>query len=199
MKLLPTLLLALALPAAAAAVTLVPATTLSAPAQAANFTIDGGHSSVLFRIKHFGVSNFYGRFNSVKGEIAWDAKNVEKSSISIEIDAASVDSNSKDRDNHLRNADFLNAKEFPTLTFKSKSVKKNGEQLEVTGDFTMHGVTKSITTLVDFTGEGETVYGYRAGFETSFEIKRSDYGVSGLLEGLSDNVRITVALEGVKK
>lgn len=204
MKILPALILALTVPAVAlSAVSLQPSAQPFAPAaasavEAPKFKIDSGHSSVLFRVKHFGVSNFYGRFNKVSGEIAWDAKSPEASSITIEIDASSVDSNDKGRDDHLRNADFLNAKEFPTLGFKSKSVKKKGAQLEVSGDLTLHGVTKSVTTLVDITGEAETPFGYRAGFETSFDIKRSEYGVSGVPGGVGEDVRITVSLEAIK-
>lgn len=200
MKILSALLLALSVPALAiSAASFEPSSpVLTSAAQAPKFKIDSGHTSVLFRVKHFGVSNFYGRFNKVGGEVSWDAKNPEASSISIEIDAASVDSNDKGRDDHLRNADFLAAKEFPTITFKSKSVKKKGAQLEVNGELTLHGVTKSVTTLVDITGEGETTYGYRAGFETNFDIKRSEYGVAGVPGGVGEDVRITVALEAVK-
>lgn len=202
MKILPILVLSLSVPAVAlTAAALQPAAsaaTSTVAAEATKLKIDSGHSSVLFRVKHFGVSNFYGRFNKVSGEINWDAKNPEASSISIEIDAASVDSNDKGRDDHLRNTDFLSAKEFPTISFKSKSVKKKGAQLELTGDLTLHGVTKSVTTTVDLTGEGETPFGYRAGFETTFDIKRSEYGVSGVPGGVGEDVRITVSIEGVK-
>ncbi len=202
MKILPILVLSLSVPAVAlTAAALQPAASAASStvaAEATKFKIDSGHSSVLFRVKHFGVSNFYGRFNKVSGEITWDAKTPEASSISIEIDAASVDSNDKGRDDHLRNTDFLSAKEFPTISFKSKSVKKKGAQLELTGDLTLHGVTKSVTTTVDLTGEGETPFGYRAGFETTFDIKRSEYGVSGVPGGVGEDVRITVSIEGVK-
>ncbi len=205
MKILPILVLSLSVPAAALTAAafqpspaLVAPSTSSAPSEAVKFKIDGGHSSVLFRVKHFGVSNFYGRFNKVSGEITWDAASPEASSISIEIDAASVDSNDKGRDDHLRNTDFLSAKEFPTITFKSKSVKKVGEKLELTGDLTLHGVTKSVTTTVEVTGAAETPFGYRAGFEANFDVKRSEFGVSGVPGGVGEDVRITVALEAVK-
>jgi polyisoprenoid-binding protein YceI len=205
MKLLPTLALALTLPAATlAAASFVPANSapspaaaVSAPAQAPTYKIDAIHSSVLFRVKHFGVTNFYGRFNKVSGEITWDAKKPETGSISVEIDAASIDSNDKKRDEHLRNSDFLSAKEFPTIAFKSKSVKKKGEQLEVSGDLTLHGVTKPVTAFVDITGEAESPYGYRAGFEAVFDIKRADYGMEGV-DGIGDDVRIIVSLEAIK-
>ncbi len=201
MKLLPALALALTLPAATlAAASFAPtvsALATAAPAQAPTYKIDSVHSSVLFRVKHFGVTNFYGRFNKVSGEILWDAKKPETGSISVEIDAASIDSNDKKRDEHLRNSDFLSAKEFPTISFKSKSVKKKGEQLEVSGDLTLHGVTKSITTFVDNTGEADSPYGYRAGFEAIFDIKRSDYGMEGV-DGIGDEVRIIVSLESIK-
>lgn len=203
MKLLTTLALTLSLPIGAfAAVTLAPGSpaplVASTATEAATFDVDNGHSCVVFRIKHFGVTNFYGRFNKVGGKVMWDAAAPEKSSISIEIDAASVDTGDTKRDDHVRNPDFFSAKEFPTIKFVSKSVKVVGKQLEVTGDLTLRGVTKSVTAKVDLTGEGETRFGYRAGFEANFEIKRSEFGVSAYPDALSDDVRLTVSLETVK-
>jgi len=197
--LFPSFALVLALPFSGSFTRSASAPIATAPtAAAAALKIDGGHSNVLFRIQHFGVSNFYGRFNSVGGEVTWDSAKPEASSISIEIDAASIDTNDKKRDEHIRGVDFLSAKEFPTLTFKSKSVAKKGDKLEVVGDLTMHGVTKPVTALVTITGEGETMYGYRAGFETSFDIKRSEFGVSGVPGGVGEDIHVIVAIEAVK-
>jgi len=204
MKILPLLALTLCVPAVALTTRalepgVAPSAGLAAPrVEAAKFKIDNVHSSVLFRVKHFGVSNFYGRFNKLSGAITWDAAQPEASSIAIEVDAGSVDSGSADRDTHLRNSDFLSTKEFPTISFKSKTVKKSGDKLEVSGDLSLHGVTKSVKASVEFTGEGESPYGYRAGFEASFDIKRSDFGVAGYPDAIGDDVRLIVALEAVK-
>ncbi|MCC7014226.1 MAG: YceI family protein [Planctomycetes bacterium] len=168
------------------------------PATAAQFTVDSGHSSTNFRIKHV-VAPFWGRFNKVEGSVTWDAASADKCAVEISIDATSIDTNDGKRDDHLRGPDFFSAKEFPKLTFKSTKVAKKGDKLEVTGDFTMRGVTKSMTVPVEMTGEGESPFkDYRAGFEATFDIKRSDFGVKGYIPVISDEVRIIVALECVK-
>lgn len=174
--------------------------TVIAATEAASYSVDAGHSSANFRIKHV-VAPFWGRFNKLDGKVTWDAAAPEKCSVEISIDAGSVDTNDGKRDDHLRGPDFFSAKEFPTMTFKSTKVSKKAEgKLEVTGDFTMRGVTKSMTVPVEFTGEGESPFkDYRAGFEATFDIKRSDFGVKGYIPVISDETRIIVALECVKK
>lgn len=199
MKLLP--LLALAAVAPLYVLTSTPGTAATPPApELANYEVDGGHSSVVFRIQHF-VAPFWGRFNEVAGKLEYDAKAPEKSKVEISIDAASVDTADEKRDEHLRGPDFFSAKEFPAITFKSTSVKKKGDKLEVAGEMTMRGKSKAVTAEVTVVGEGDTLpqMGYRAGFEATFEIKRSDFGVSGYLPKIGDDVRIIVALECARK
>ena len=155
------------------------ATKEAAPATPpAEHSIDAGHSSVLFKTRHLGISNFYGRFNTVRGTIGYDPENPDASSVTIEIDAASVDSNSEGRDQHLRSADFFSAKEFPVIRFESTAVRATDDGLAVTGDLSFHGVTKSIEIPVTKVGEGEAMNAYRMGFDTSFEIDMRDYGVT---------------------
>ena len=110
---------------------------LASTAQADDYKVDDGHSSVLFSIQHLGAANVWGRFNAVDGDFTIDAKDPAKSSFNVTIDASSVDTNNEKRDKHLRNADFFNVEEFPKITFASKSVKKlDGDKWQVTGDLT---------------------------------------------------------------
>lgn len=167
---------------------------------AQKLSIDSGHSSVLFRVMHKNAAPFYGRFNKVSGSFTI-ADNPTESSFDVSIKADSVDTNNKKRDAHLKSPDFFNAREFPTLSFKSTSVKPGKEgRLNVTGDLTCHGVTKSITVDMEITGSTTSPGGdISKGVEAIFTIKRSEYGIEYGLGALGDEVRIIVALEGVKQ
>ena len=161
--------------------TLFSVTALTATAaQAATYDVDneGAHASVNFQIQHLGYSWLTGRFNDFDGSFEYDAAAPEKSSIEVVIDTTSLDSNHAERDKHLKSADFLDVKKYPTATFKSTGFKSTGEgKGEITGDFTLHGVTKSITFPVKRIGEGNDPWGgYRAGFTGSTTLKLKDYG-----------------------
>ena len=161
------------------------------------YKIDSVHSSAIFRIKHMNVSYFWGRFNDLSGRISWDPANPDAADFDVQIKTESIDSKDAKRDNHLKSPDFFNAKQYPTLTFKGKSVKKTADKMfDITGDLTIHGVTKSITAKLEHTGSAKGMQGAPLiGFEATFEIKRSDFGMK-LAEGaLGDEVRIIVALE----
>ncbi|MGH7242514.1 MAG: YceI family protein [Phycisphaerales bacterium] len=164
------------------------------------FKVDPVHTSAIFGVKHNGVSNFYSRFNKTEGTFNVDAADPSKSFIDISIATDSVDTANAGRDKHLKSGDFFSVAEFPTMTFKSKSFKKTGENTyDVTGDFTIRGKTKEITVPVTDTGHGKARNGEVAGFETKFNIKRSDYGVSFMVgPGLSDDVSILFSSEGGK-
>lgn len=170
-------------------------------AETQNYAIDNSHSTVLFRIKHLGVSYCYGRFNEIEGKLAFNDGDDAANALEIKIKAASIDSNDKKRDDHLRGPDFFNVKQFPEMTFKSRGFKKAGTgKYKVVGDLTLHGVTKSISVDLDHVGAGKDPWGgERTGFEGSFEIKRSEYGINYMPGGLGEDVRITVSLEGLKK
>lgn len=176
---------------------------LSTPALAAptTYKIDNGHTAALFAVKHLGISHTHGRFNTVAGQFTLDDADPTKSSVSVEIDANSIDSNEKKRDDHLRGPDFFNVKQFPKITFKSTAVKKTGDkQFDVTGDLTIHGVTKSVTLPVTLVGQGQDPWGgTRAGFDAALTIKRADYGVSFMPEGIGEDIHIRLAVEGVKQ
>jgi len=182
---------ALALSGAAAPVTIA----------AETFSIDPAHSVVMFKINHLGVATFYGRFNGLTGEYTFDAASPAGSSFAVSIDAESVDTNNDKRDQHLKSPDFFNSKQFPVLTMKSKSVKKTGEKgLSVTADLSLHGVTKEVAFDLTHVGAGKDPWGgYRSGFETQFTIKRSDFDIRFMPDGLGDEITILVSIEGVRK
>lgn len=164
------------------------------------FEVDGVHSSNVFRIKHMDVSNFYGRFNQIEGTFTLDDVDPTRAAFDIKLKTASIDTGNEARDKHLKSSDYFDAEKYPEITFKSRSVKKtDAGALEVAGDLTLRGVTKPLTATVELTGVGK---GFRGGvicgWETTFTVKRSDFGV-GKPEGLGDEVRITISVEGVKK
>jgi polyisoprenoid-binding protein YceI len=175
---------------------------LVGPAAAATetYTVDATHSAALFKVKHFGISLVAGRFTDISGTIVSDRDDPNKNSVEVVIQTASVNTDVKKRDDHLRNADFLDVEKFPVMSFKSAGVKKLKDNVdEVTGVFTLHGVSKTITTTVTFLGETDVPWGqHRAGFETSFVIKRSDYGMDKLIGPAGDKIHITLLVEAMR-
>ena len=162
------------------------------------FNIDSVHSTAIFRVQHLGAGNFYGRFNELEGIIDWDAEAGPSFDVSIKIE--SVDSGNEALDRHLKNADFFDAKQFPTMTFKSTGAKKMGDNWKVMGEMTMHGVTKAVEVDMEFVGRADVGRGDRVGFETTFTVKRSDFGMKWGVENgaLGDATKIIVSLEGIK-
>ena len=180
------------------------ALVLSASAvNAAEYVIDtkGAHAFVNFKIKHLGYSWLHGRFNTFDGEFNYDAEKPNASQIMVNIDTTSLDSNHAERDKHLRGKDFLNVDKYPTATFKSTNITFNNDDSgKVTGDFTLHGVTKSITFEIDKIGEGQDPWGgYRVGFEGEKSLKLSDYGINYNLGPASTHVDIGLFIEGIRK
>jgi polyisoprenoid-binding protein YceI len=174
----------------------------SMQAQAVTYRIDPVHSFIIFRVKHLNTGFAYGRFNTFSGTFVVDERNPANSSIELEIDANSVDTGNSQRDDHLRNPDFFNARQFPKITFKSTRVRKlNDTTVEVQGNLTMRGVTRPITARVTFTGKGRNQRGQEIiGFETTFTIRRSQFNINyGLNGGLDDEVRVTFAVEGIRQ
>lgn len=186
-------------PASSAAVAVA---ALAQPSGA--FQVDTTHSAVIYRIKHLGVAFNYGRFNEISGSFLLDAAKPEASILDVSVKADSIDSANADRDKHLRSPDFFSTKEFPTLTFKSTAVKagSNGA-FEVSGNLTLRGQSRPLTITVKDTGRGPARGGGGgevAGLETTFTIKRSDFGMNYMVgKGLDDEVTLTVALEGGRK
>lgn len=170
------------------------------------YMIDKVHSDVTFQVRHF-VSKVRGNFTDFEGTILIDEARPEASSVVFTIKAASISTGNESRDKHLNSPDFFDTAKFPEISFKSTKIAANGkDKYNVTGNFTMHGVTKEITLPVVFNGTANDGRGgVRAGFELATTINRQDYGVKfnkALDNGsmmLSDDVAVTISLETVKK
>ncbi len=177
-----------------AAVIMIGAVAL--PAVADEWDVDSAHFSVVFSISHLDVSNQHGRFNELSGEVTTG----EDASFAFTVSADSVDTNNAKRDDHLRGPDFFNTKQFPDITFASNAAVENEAGYELTGELTLHGVTNPITVQLNKVGEIDDPWGnHRAGFETTFKINRSDYGMSNMLEAVGDEVTLTVSFEALRK
>lgn len=171
------------------------------PAAAATYSVDPVHSSVVFKIRHFGASNFYGDFKTVTGTIQYDAENPGASSVELEVAADSVDTRNEQRDNHVKSPDFLNAAEFPKITFKSTGVEGSGDTLQVTGKLTLHGVTKDVAVTVEKVGEGKHPRSGESliGFETHLTINRSDYDMGFMVGPLGEEIHLILSVEAGHK
>ncbi|MFL6595393.1 MAG: YceI family protein [Chthoniobacterales bacterium] len=168
--------------------------------RADSFKIDPVHSSVIFNVKHLGVTNFYGDFKEITGMVTFDSADPAKSSVELSVPVESLDSRNPKRDQHLKSPDFFNAAQFPTLTFKSNKIEASGDTYKVSGDLTIHGVTKPVTVDFHKGAEAKGQQGeVRGGGETKFTIKRSDYGMSFMQGALGDEVNIVLSLEGIKQ
>jgi polyisoprenoid-binding protein YceI len=181
----------------------VSAVALSAPVLAATWQIDPAHSNVSFSVRHMMVSNVRGEFTKVSGTVEGDEKAPAQATITATIDATSISTREAKRDEHLKSADFLDVAKYPTITFKSKKIEPSGSQFKVTGDLTLHGVTKEIVLDVsDVTQPIKDPMGKtRAGAHATTKIDRKDFGVNwskamdggGLVVG--DDVAITIDVE----
>ena len=168
------------------------------------YKVDPSHSEVFFQVRHL-VTKVRGRFSDFEGTINYNEANPEQSKVEFSIQTSSIDTNVSDRDTHLRSADFFSAEEHPTLTFKSKSIKKTGaESFDVVGDLTLRGTTKEIHLPVTFLGNATDPWGgKRIGFEAETTVNRKDYGLNwnaaletgGFLVG--DDVKITLSIQAV--
>jgi len=173
-----------------------------APVMADTYAIDATHSSAIFKVKHFGTTNFYGAFKEVSGTINYDAGNPASSSIEVEVAAASVDTRNEQRDGHAKSPDFLNAAEFPKITFKSTSIKPAGDDMfEVTGDLTLHGVTKPVTAEVELVGQGKNPRSGKEliGFEARFTVDRTQHDMGFMAGPLSKEVGFILSVEAGKE
>lgn len=172
-------------------------------AHAADYAIDtkGAHASVNFKVKHIGFSWLTGRFNKFDGKFSYDAENPTASTIEVNIDTTSIDSNHAERDKHIRSGDFLNVSKFPTAKFVStKVVKDDDNELNIHGNLTLHGVTKPVVIDVEKVGEGKDPWGgYRVGFEGSTTISMREFGIEHKLGDLADTVELELHVEGIRK
>jgi polyisoprenoid-binding protein YceI len=180
--------------------TLIAAASFSAQA-ADKYDIDPTHTQVQFTYNHMGFSNITGRFDEVTGEFLFDAADPTQSSVSITIPVSSISTGVAKLDEHLLKADFFDAAQFPTATFKSTGVTAAGEgKLAVAGDLTIHGVTRPVVLDVTINGIGEHPMrkAPAAGFDASASIKRSDFGVGAYVPAVSDEVTLSITVEATK-
>ena len=142
--------------------------------------IDPAHSSAHFVVRHMMITNVRGGFSGVQGTVVYDPDDLNSSSIDVTIDKTTLNTGDTNRDTHVKSADFLDVEKHPTITFKSKKISKDGDGLKVTGDLTVHGVTKEVVLNVDGpTEEQKDPWGnIRVGASATTKIKRSDYGLT---------------------
>ena len=175
-------------------------TAWTGTATAAEFEVDPDHTAVVFKIAHLGMSDTYGRFNDVQGQVKHVEGDLAQCSFDLTVRTDSVDTNSKKRDDHLRGPDFFNAAQFPVITFKSTAISRTADGLAVTGDLSLHGVTKSVTVDVVKGGEGPDPWGnHRIGFSTTFQINRRDYGMTNMVGAVGEDVTLMISFEGIRQ
>jgi polyisoprenoid-binding protein YceI len=181
--------------------------TVAASAQVSKWQIDPAHSEADFTIKHMGISNVHGRFGNVSGVLTLDEKDITKSTVNATIDISTVDTGVAQRDTHLKSPDFFDVAKYAQMTFASKSLSNANGQLQLTGDLTIHGVTKTVTLALDGPSKEQVdPYGKtRRGFSATTTIHRQDFGLTwngNLKSGdtvLGDDVKVELDIELIKQ
>lgn len=166
------------------------------------YVIDSEHSAVIFKVKNRDITFIYGRFKIVSGTISANRRrNPTRIEIKAEVKAQSVDSNSKSRDRHIKGKEFFNTSKFKVISFESKESKKlEDNKFELTGELTLLGKTLPLTVIFEVTGSKSLDRGqYRMGGQTTFTIKRSDFGMDAMIPGIADEVTVIVSLEAERK
>jgi polyisoprenoid-binding protein YceI len=171
---------------------------LALPALAATSTwnIDPMHTNAEFRVRHLGISTVQGEFTKISGTVQIDDTDITKSSVSVTIDATSVDTRVSKRDDDLKSPNFFDVAKFPMITFQSTSVAKTGDGLKVTGNLTIHGVTKEVT--LDVSGPTAPITamgGQRRGISASTKINRKDFGITADAGMIGDDITIQIDSE----
>jgi polyisoprenoid-binding protein YceI len=168
-------------------------------AQSSTWTIDPNHSSINFEVRHLGVSNVHGSIGGIKGTVVYDEKDITKSSVEATADTNTVSTGVEARDKHLKSPDFFEVEKFPTLSFKSTSLSNSGGKLTLTGDLTLHGVTKSVTLDVDGPAPPQTDKNgkTRSGFSATGKLKRSDFNFGSKFPSamIGDDVKFSIDVE----
>jgi polyisoprenoid-binding protein YceI len=160
------------------------------------FEVDTVHSTVMFRARHVQASNVYGWFKDFSGKFSIDA-DPKKSRVELSVKAGSVDTRDSERDADLVGPDFFNAKQFPEMAFTSTAVELTSTGWQVTGDLTLHGVTKPVTFSAVLVGDAMSPHGYRVvGLEARATIDRRQFGISFLPEAVAPEVELIIAFEG---
>lgn len=170
------------------------------------YAIDPSHSSIGFVARHAMITKVRGFFEDFEGSFTIDEANIAASTASFTAQVASINTKNADRDAHLKSADFFDADQFPTVTFTATSAAKKGDDYVVTGDLAMHGVSKSVEVVFEFTGTSLDPFGNtRVGFEGSAEVNRKDFGLTwnaaletgGVL--VSENIKIVLEISAIKQ
>jgi polyisoprenoid-binding protein YceI len=171
---------------------------------ASTWMIDTSHSQVEFAVKHMMFSTVKGSFTKFNGTIVLDEQNMENSTVRVEIDPTSIDTRDAKRDEHLRGADFFSVEQNPSMTFVSTRIERDGDDLTVTGDLTMNGITRQVELDAEFEGRGMSPFGMEViGFSAKTKINREDFGITwnaaletgGVLVG--NEVKISLHIEAV--
>ena len=171
------------------------------------WVIDNTHSEVSFSVRHMMISNVRGRFEDFKGTVYFDEAEPEKSTVNVEINAASINTRDANRDNHLRSPDFLNVEKYPTITFQCKQVERvDDTHGRIIGDLTIRGVTHEVVLNTEYAGQSKSPWGtFSAGFSATTKFNRKDWGLTwnqnletgGLLVG--DMITVNIELEIIKQ
>lgn len=168
-----------------------------------DYVIDsrGAHAFIEFKIKHLGYSLLAGRFNSFEGTFSYDPLKMGSSQVKVIISSASIDTNHSERDKHLRSEDFLSVATFPEARFVSTGFKSlGGGRGELQGEFTLRGVSKSISIKVNRIGEGKDPWGgYRLGFEGTAQLTLKDYGIGFDLGPAAETLELHIGIEGIRQ
>ncbi|HKC55338.1 MAG TPA: YceI family protein [Vicinamibacterales bacterium] len=180
--------------------------TTATSTKTTTYSIDKAHSDATFQVRHL-LSKVRGRFSDFEGTIEYDELNPERSLVAVTIHAAGIDTNERDRDTHLRSADFFDVEKFQTLTFRSTAIARKGDQrFDVTGDLTIRGVTRPVAFDVTFLGKAKDPWGNeRIAFEAEAAVNRKDFGLNwnavletgGFLVG--DEVKISLSVQAIPK
>ena len=173
------------------------------------WTVDAAHSTAEFSAKHMMITTVKGRIADVRGTITLDETAPDRSTVEVELDAASIDTRSEQRDGHLRSADFLNVEEFPTITFRSRRLEgatdREGASFRVVGDLTIRGVTHEVVLDATYEGRGRDPWGgERVSFSATGKLDRRDFGLTwnaaletgGVL--VSNDVRLAIEVQAVR-
>jgi polyisoprenoid-binding protein YceI len=180
--------------------------TVQTATRQATWQIDPSHTTVGFAVKHMVVTTVKGHFGKVSGSIELDEADPTNSTIRAEIEAASIDTRWPDRDAHLRSADFLDAEAYPTITFQSTSIERDGDAYTLRGDLTIRGISRPVTLKAEFNGIGNDPWGgTRAGFSAEGKLDRKLWNMTwnGALEAggllVGDEVKLSLDVEAIKQ
>ena len=198
---LAALSLGLVLPQAEASTTAVTTTASTVRPALATYEIDPGHTTVVFGAQYMGMGHFWGQFTEYSGTLDYDGENADSFKVSLEIPMSSIDTHNDARNDHLQQADWFNAREYPTVKFVSKSLTANDDDTyTLTGDLTLHGVTKEVEAEVKNLAAKSTPRGDRCGFDATFTVDRTEFGVTNMAgeNGIGEEITLMVGVQSTK-